>query len=573
MKAKLTLVALAVLSANATAANFAVPQHIEKDYACQRCAAPEHNNTAGVMTEQSTHLDSQYGANADIQNKHYSVDANNAGADNGHLKAAAYYGDVALELAYIDRWNLDDNDIGAERKLLSAAAKYQTQLVSAFVKASSEDKQGQRISSTMKAGGVKTTNYLEAIDHTTQVMNAGVQLHGDFWNLGVAAFNSDFTDNAGIDADNSAQQASVKGGLNVGSTRLSLSAASGKMIQDDAIEQDNSLVPISNFDGEVETLDYNARISSRFVGIKLNGFYRYSDRDNVSGAYEFFDGNQPPVINTPIDTSKTQYGVDASYRLGSAKFSAGFEQNDRTRSDSDREETQESELFARLDYRLGALNSHVKLTSAARTGSDYRIGDDIFEKYYLADRDRLSTELGLGYSHNNYGANLKVILASDDYANSSALQESDEVLVNFDGFYRFSEQLVLSAYAGTQTIDSLELHNTSISDEFSYFGFGLEQYQINDDISVGSSYTFSFSGSDTSVDSTEMGDYYQYQHLAEVHMDYRINARFSTRLAYTYERHYDTNYANQPIESINSIADLNQNYTDHKIGAFFTIKL
>ncbi|WP_299802570.1 MtrB/PioB family outer membrane beta-barrel protein [uncultured Shewanella sp.] len=565
MTAKLTLVALAVLSANASAANFSVPQHIEKNYACQRCAAPEQHNTVGVMTEQSTHLDNQYGVSADIQSQHYSVDAKNAGADNGYLKATAKYGDVALELAYVDRWNLDDNDIGAERKQLSAAAKYQTQLVTAFVKASSEDKQGQRISSVVDP---KPTNYLEAIDHTTQVMNAGVQLHGDFWNLGVAAFNSDFTDNNGIDADNRAQQASVKGGLNFGTTRLSMSAASGKMVQDDAIEQENSLVPILNFDGEVETLDYNARISSRFAGIKLAGFYSYSDRDNVSGSYQFFD-----AINTPIDTSKTRYGVDASYRLGSAKFSAGFEQNDRTRSDSDREETQENELFARIDYRVGALNSHVKLSSGERTGSDYRIGDDIFEKYYLADRDRLSTELGLGYSHNNYGANLKVTLASDDYSNSSALKESDEVLVNLDGFYRFNDQLVLNAYAGTQTIDSLELHNTKIADEFSYFGFGLKQYQINEDISVGSSYTFSFSGSDTSVDTTEMGDYYQYQHLAEIHMDYRINTRFSTRLAYTYERHYDTNYANQPIEAINSIADLNQNYTDHKIGAFFTIKL
>ncbi|MDR8525471.1 MtrB/PioB family outer membrane beta-barrel protein [Shewanella fidelis] len=565
MKTKLTLVALAVLSVNATAANFSVPLDIEKDYACKRCVANEHSNSLGVMTEQSTHLDSQYGANADIRSEHFSIDANNAGADNGHLKAAAYYGDFALELAYVDRWNLDDNDIGAERKQLSAGAKYQNQLITAFVKASSEDKQGQRISSVVDP---KPTNYLETIDHTTQVMNAGVQLHGDFWNLGVAAFNSDFTDNAGVDADNSAQQASVKGGLNFGTTRLSVSAASGKMIQDDAIEQENSLVPIANFDGEVETLDYNARISSRFAGIKLNGFYRYSDRDNVSGSYPFFD-----AINTPIDTSKTQYGFDASYRLGSVKFSAGFEQNDRTRSDSDREETQENELFARVEYRLSAFNSHIKFTTGERTGSDYRIGDDIFEKYYLADRDRLSTELGLGYSRNNYGANLKVILASDDYSNSSALKKSDEVLVNLDGFYRFNDQLVLNAYAGTQTIDSLELHNTEIADEFSYFGFGLEQYQINDDISVGSSYTFSFSGSDTSVDSTEMGDYYQYQHLAEFHMDYRINTRFSTRLAYTYERHYDTNYANQPIESINSIADLNQNYTDHKIGAFFTIKL
>ncbi|MCG9729579.1 MtrB/PioB family outer membrane beta-barrel protein [Shewanella sp. Isolate13] len=565
MKAKLTLVALAVLSANASAANFAVPQDIETDYACKRCVAPEQHNTVGVMTEQSTHLDNQYGVSADIQSQHYSVDANNAGADNGRLKAAAYYGNFALELAYVDRWNLDDNDIGAERKQLIAGAQYQNQLLTAFVKASSEDKQGQRISSVVDP---KPTNYLETIDHTTQVMNAGVQLHGDFWNLGVAAFNSDFTDNAGIDADNRAQQASVKGSLNFGTTRLSMSAASGKMIQDEAIEQENSLVPILNFDGEVETLDYNARISSRFAGIKLAGFYSYSDRDNVSGSYEFFE-----AINTPIDTSKTRYGVDASYRLGNAKFSAGFEQNDRTRSDSDREETQESELFARIDYRLGALNSHVKLSSGERNGSDYRIGEDIFEKYYLADRDRLSTEFGVGYSHNNYGANLKVTLASDEYSNSSALKESDEVSLNIDGFYRFTEQLVLNAYAGIQTIDSLELHNTEIADEFSYFGFGLEQYQINDDISIGSSYTFSFSGSDTSVDSTEMGDYYQYQHLAEVHMDYRINARFSTRLAYTYERHYDTNYANQPIEAINSIADLNQNYTDHKIGAFFTIKL
>lgn len=570
MNAKLTLVALAVLSANATAANFSIPQNIETDYACKRCVASEHNKSVAVMTEQSTHLDNQYGASADIQSEHYSIDAKNAGADNGYLKAAAKYGDVTLELAYVNRWNLDDNDIGAERQQLSAAARYQTQLVTAFVKASSEDKQGQRIGSMVDP---KPTNYLESIDHTTQVMNAGVQLHGDFWNLGVAAFNSDFTDNAGIDADNSAQQASIKAGLNYGTTRLSVSAASGKMIQDEAIEQDNSLVPISNFDGEVETLDYNARISSRFIGIKLNAFYRYSDRNNVSGSYEFFDGNNPPVINTPIDTSKTRYGVDASYRLGSTNFSAGFEQNDRTRSDSDREETQESELFARVDYRLGALNSHVKLTSGERTGSEYRIGDDIFEKYYLADRDRLSTELGLGYSHNNYGANLKVTLASDDYSNSSALQESDEMSLNVDGFYRFNEQLVINAYAGTQAIDSLEIHNTKVNDEFTYFGFGLNQYQINDDISVGSSYTFSYSGSDTQVDTVEMGDYYQYQHLAEVHMDYRINERISTRFAYSYERNYDTNYANQPIEAINSIADLNQNYTDHKIGAFFTIKL
>ncbi|QFU25125.1 MtrB/PioB family outer membrane beta-barrel protein [Shewanella sp. YLB-09] len=569
MNAKLTLVALAVLSANATAANFAVPQNIDNDYACKRCVAPEHTNTVGLMTEQRTHLDSQYGANAHIRSEsrgeNYRIDAKNAGADNGHLKAAANLGDFALELAYVNRWNLDDNDIGAERQQLSAAAKYQTQLVTAFVKASSEDKQGQRISSVVDP---KPTNFLETIDHTTQVMNAGVQLHGDFWNVGLAAVNSDFTDNAGIDADNSAQQASVKAGLNYGKTRLSVSAASGKMIQDGPIEQENSLVPISNFDGEVETLDYSARISSRVAGIKVAGFYSYSDRDNVSGSYEFFE-----AINTPIDSSKTRYGVDASYRLGSTKFSAGFEQNDRVRSDSDREETQESEIFGRVDYRYQQLSTHVKFTSSERTGSQYRIGDDIFQKYYLADRDRVSTQLGLGYSQNNYGANLKVVLASDEYSNSSALQESDEMSVNLDGYYLISKQMTLNAYAGTQTIDSLEIHNTTVSDEFTYFGFGLNKYQINEDMALGTSYTFSFSGSDTAVDSTEMGDYYQYQHLAEIHMDYRINARISTRFAYSYERNYDTNYANQPIEAINSIEDLNQNYTDHKIGAFFTIKL
>ncbi|GGI89708.1 hypothetical protein GCM10007978_29270 [Shewanella hanedai] len=565
MKAKLTLVALAVLSANATAANFAVPQNIEKDYACKRCIAPEHSNTVGIMTEQRTHFDSQYGANADIRGKNYSIKAKNAGADNGHLKAIAHLGDVALELAYVNRRNLDDNDIGAERQQLSAVAKYQTQLITAFVKASSEDKQGQRISSVIDP---KPTNYLEAIDHTTQVMNAGVRLHGNFWNIGLAAFNSDFTDNTGIDPDNTAQQASVKAGLNYGSTRLSMSASSGKMIQDEAIEQENSLVPIANFDGEVETLDYNARISSRFAGIKVAGFYRYSDRDNVSGEYEFFD-----AINTPIDSSKTRYGIDASYRLGSAKFSTGFEQNDRTRSDSDREETQENEIFARVDYRLAGFNSHIKVTSGERTGSQYRIDEDIFEKYYLADRDRINTELGLGYSHNNYGVNLQANIASDEYSNSSALKESDEASVNADAFYHFNELLTLNAYAGVQTIDSLEIYNTKISDEFTYFGFGLNQYQISEDIALGTSYTFSFSGSDTSVDSTEMGDYYQYQHLAEVHMDYRINARISTRVAYTYERHYDTSYANQPIEAINSLDDLNQNFTDHKLGVFFTIKL
>ncbi|TRY14911.1 MtrB/PioB family outer membrane beta-barrel protein [Shewanella hanedai] len=565
MKAKLTLVALAVLSANATAANFAVPQNIEKDYACKRCIAPEHSNTVGIMTEQRTHFDSQYGANADIRGKNYSIKAKNAGADNGHLKAIAHLGDVALELAYVNRRNLDDNDIGAERQQLSAVAKYQTQLITAFVKASSEDKQGQRISSVIDP---KPTNYLEAIDHTTQVMNAGVRLHGNFWNIGLAAFNSDFTDNTGIDPDNTAQQASVKAGLNYGSTRLSMSASSGKMIQDEAIEQENSLVPIANFDGEVETLDYSARISSRFAGIKVAGFYRYSDRDNVSGEYEFFD-----AINTPIDSSKTRYGIDASYRLGSAKFSTGFEQNDRTRSDSDREETQENEIFARVDYRLAGFNSHIKVTSGERTGSQYRIDEDIFEKYYLADRDRINTELGLGYSHNNYGVNLQANIASDEYSNSSALKESDEASVNADAFYHFNELLTLNAYAGVQTIDSLEIYNTKISDEFTYFGFGLNQYQISEDIALGTSYTFSFSGSDTSVDSTEMGDYYQYQHLAEVHMDYRINARISTRVAYTYERHYDTSYANQPIEAINSLDDLNQNFTDHKLGVFFTIKL
>ena len=565
MKAKLTLVALAVLSANATAANFAVPQNIEKDYACKRCIAPEHSNTVGIMTEQRTHFDSQYGANADISGKNYSIKAKNAGADNGHLKAIAHLGDVALELAYVNRWNLDDNDIGAERQQLSAVAKYQTQLITAFVKASSEDKQGLRISSVIDP---TPTNYLETIDHTTQVMNAGVRLHGDFWNIGLAAFNSDFTDNTGINADNTAQQASVKAGLNYGSTRLSVSAASGKMIQDDAIEQENSLVPIANFNGEVETLDYNARISSRFAGIKVAGFYRYSDRDNVSGEYEFFD-----AINTPIDNSKTRYGVDASYRLGSAKFSTGFEQNDRTRSDSDREETQENEIFARVDYRLAGFNSHIKLTSGERTGSQYRIDEDIFEKYYLADRDRINTELGLGYNHNNYSVSLQASIANDEYSNSSALTESDEVSVNADAFYRFNELLTLNAYAGIQTIDSLEIYNTKISDEFTYFGFGLNQYQINEDMALGTSYTFSFSGSDTSVDSTKMGDYYQYQHLAEVHLDYRINARIATRFAYTYERHYDTSYANQPIEAINSLDDLNQNFTDHKLGVFFTIKL
>ncbi|USD37720.1 MtrB/PioB family outer membrane beta-barrel protein [Ferrimonas sp. SCSIO 43195] len=565
MKTQLTMVTAALLPLLAQAGDFTVPSHIERDYACNQCRLPQGDNALTLLTEQSTHLDDQYGLSGHLLGQQGQVVADRAGADNGALSAATQMGALALTLDYRNLWSLDDNNIGAERDRIDAAIRYRSDWLSAYVEGNSEDKNGQRVSSRKE--GVPS-NYLERIDHTTQKINAGIQLNGNAWHLGVSAFESRFEDNAGIDADNRAQQASIQAGLTALGTRLSVGASSGKMIQDEAIVQENNLVPITHFDGEVETLDYNLRLTSRLGSARLSAFYRYSERDNVSGSYPFFDG-----VNQPIDTEKTRYGAELSYRWSQLALSAGMEQNDRQRTHTEREQTEETEWFGRLDYHNQQLKGHLKLSDSDRSGSQYRIDDNRYRPYYLANRDRLAAEAGLGYAGTVSGLSLTLVWAEDDYEHDAALQHAQERHLNLEGYYLLGQQLTLTAFAGHQQVDSTEQHNTEVEQEYRYAGFGLEMAELTERLDAGLDYHFAYSGSDTLIEQIDPEDDYHYTHRVETYLQHRFSERFSGRLSYTYERYYDTDFANQKVDFINSLADLNQNYIDHKVGVYLSIKL
>ncbi|MBY5993276.1 MtrB/PioB family decaheme-associated outer membrane protein [Ferrimonas balearica] len=461
-------------------------------------------------------------------------------------------------------------------------------------------------------------NITAPVDTTTQTFNAGAELGGAQWRTGVSYQGSLFENSysglydgergavQALAPDNEAHQLALTGQYRLGKTRLSGRLTQGWLYQNDTAFVDATGVPsgITHANGEVRTQGANLRLTSAVGQVRLAAKYDYADRDNRTPVFAYdqqlsIDSLSGTArMNTPLDTTRHRYGLDASTRLAQGvALEAGYQGERTERSHSVRETTEDNTLWART--RVNAFEHWdlaLKASYGQRDGSRYQASEAtssednaLLRKYYLADRDRTELQLEIGHSPlENLSLDATVRFAQDDYSESEiGLLDAEDLGYDLAASYRISPSLNLHAFVGQQWIESNQAGSQGfaapdwtyrIEDRFDYAGAGAVYSGLMDDrLTLGADYQYTESRSDTEVSEGQpYGDYFQWAHSVRAYADYQLDLRTSVRLDYRYERYYDTDYADVASDSIPgliTLGDLGHNYNAHLLMLSFTYSL
>ncbi|MDO6621216.1 MtrB/PioB family decaheme-associated outer membrane protein, partial [Shewanella sp. 6_MG-2023] len=235
-------------------------------------------------------------------------------------------------------------------------------------------------------------------------------------------------------------------------------------------------------------------LTNRF---RLGGSVDYSKRDNKSSTAEFAQYNFNSLTgafrqNTPQDIERNTYKVNASYRIASGyRLQAGYDRKEVERTFSDREQTNDDNLWLKFNVRaLDKVNFNLKAEHANRSGSDYEANEltssennALLRKYYLADRTRNAVELKVNYSPINWmSLDISTRYAQDEYDDTQiGLTESEDygydanlnIAFNqhVDGYVFAGQQWINSNQAGSQSFGAADWM-ADIEDEFINLGAG-----------------------------------------------------------------------------------------------------
>lgn len=478
-----------------------------------------------------------------------------------------------------------------------------------------EDKTGNRRGSLLANSG--PINFAQPVDATTQNINAGISIDQRQWQ-GELAYNGSYYRNninhlslpyidnvyAAV-PDNDAHQVSFTGQYLLGSNVINGRIATGRMIQDDNLIQVSGN-PLQSWDGEVDTLDarigFSSMLSPRW---RLNGQLDYSDRDNKSSTWEFAQFEVDEVSgafkqNVAMDIERTNFKLQSSYRISSDyRLLGGFNYKSVERSYTEREETEDLALWAKLNIRaIPKTVVDVKARYETRDGSTYNSleatsieENPLLRKFYLADRNRnglefnvnhtplqwLSVDFDAHYNNDDYDDTIIGLTEVNDYGYN--LQLSAQLSNKLNVFAGIGQQWIESDMAGSQAYSSPDWY-TNVDDEFIDFDVGFTYDGLLDDrLSIGGNYQFANSASDTLISTTTnepYGDYYSYSHNIELYGRYALNDRMGLKLSYQYERYYDTDYAEvstHAVPGLVALGDLNHNYNAHLLMLTFSYML
>ena len=505
-------------------------------------------------------------------------------------------------------------DLAQRREKVALGMEYGQDFYGVFVNYSQEDKTGHKSASLVSPSPI---NFGLPTDSRTKQLDAGVHLSGDNWLTELSYFGSYYENNIdhlslpyandvySATPDNQAHQVALSGQYNIGRTLMNGRIVTGRMIQDDNLIQVTGN-PLQNWDGQIDTLDGRFALTSMLTNrLRLGGSVDYSKRDNKSSTAEFAQYNFNSLTgafrqNTPQDIERNTYKVNASYRIASGyRLQAGYDRKEVDRTFSDREQTNDDNLWLKFNVRaLDKVNFNLKAEHANRSGSDYEANEltssennALLRKYYLADRTRNAVELKVNYIPINWmSLDISTRYAQDEYDDTQiGLTESEDygydanlnIAFNqhIDGYVFAGQQWINSNQAGSQRFGAADWM-ADIEDEFINLGAGASYSGLmQDKLTLGIDYIFSNSVSNTDVtaDTTNpYGDYYSYNHSASMYADYALNEQMALKLTYRYERYFDTDAANVGVNDIPgmiTLGDINHNYNAHQVMLSFTYKL
>ncbi|MGG7093912.1 MtrB/PioB family decaheme-associated outer membrane protein [Shewanella indica] len=658
MKLNLITIGLLTVSGSAMAANFSVHQantaKVNTDaYQCNKCeaqlgASGEIGVSAGYTNTDDIRSGEHFGRgdegavgalNADVSLRNEKghvtrFTAHDLGFDNGSASLSAkqsgvYQAQIDYQLlttydasAQTNLWHnqglltpsdeLRNVNLGLERERIGMGVSYDmTDYFTALVDYQHETKTGNKRASLLAQSPI---NFVQPVDATTENVNAGFQLNGKNWSselMYTGSFYRNDIDNLSLTymsdvyaatPDNDAHQVSLSGQYLFDRTTVHGRVAMGRMIQDSNLIQMTGN-PIQNWDGQVDTVDarlgFTTMLSPKW---RLNGQLDYSDRDNESSVFEFtqleFDSVSGSFKeNVPLDIKRTGIKLQSNYRISSIyRLSGGYEYKEVERSYSERETTEDSNLWAKLSIKaLDNLRFDIKGIYEHRDGSQYDASyvtssedNPLLRKFYLADRDRTRVEMRIHhtplswlsldlighYSNDDYDSTEIGLTESEDYGYD--LNVGFNVSNDLQGYALVGQQWITSDMAGSSNFSQPNWYSNT-DDTFINFGAGMSYSGLMDDrMTLGIDYLFANSNSDTHAGGEGYGDYYSYSHNVDVYAKFALNERLDLKVDYRYERYYDTDYASATINGIPglvTLGDLDHNYNAHLLMLTVSYKL
>lgn len=505
-------------------------------------------------------------------------------------------------------------DLLKQREVLGLAAEYQGSFYDAYASYQRQDKTGNREAVMFVQ---KPIAFGLPIDSTTDNMNLGMSFSGANWLADMQYNGSLYRNNIdsvslpyAYDAysatpDNEAHQVAFSGQYRLNATVMNGRVVVGRMIQDDdLVTVSNS--PIQNWDGQVDTLDMHYGMSSMLSNrLRLGGSVDYSQRDNKGSQFDFMQYSYNNLSgafkqNLPLDIDRTTVKVNASYRLMQGyRLQAGYERKMVDRNYGQREQTHDDKLWSKLAIRaIDDVTINLEAAYGIRGGSRFNANEvtsaeenPLLRKFYLADRNRAEVGMRINYSPLSWLAvDLNSYYADDEYdATQIGLKSSTDVGYDLNVSLQLSEQVNAYGFAGQQWIKSAQAGSqsaikpdwfTDINDEFINLGAGLSYGGLlQDKLTLGADYLFANSASDADTYfgiSADYGDYYSYSHSVNLYADYQVSSQFAVKLAYQYERYYDTDPAKVEIAQIPGLVTLgqfNHNYNAHQVMLSFSYQL
>ena len=546
---------------------------------------------------------------------------------SGHYKLVADYqqltryqsGDARSQLWYKDgvltpSEHTQIQELSLQRNKAGLGLSYGQDFYQAYVRYEHENKTGYQSSSIVTP---RPVNFGLPVDANTDNLTAGLSLSGDSWTTNLNYFVSQYKND--VDAlslpylydvfapapDNQAHQISLSGQYQLNRTVMSGRLASGKMTQDDNLIQ-MSGNPLQNWDGEVDTLDGKLSVTSLLSNkLRLGGSVDYSKRDNKGSVWEFAQYEVNGISgafkqNIPLDTERHGLKLNASYRLSSDyRLQAGYDRKEMERSYGDREQTNDDALWAKLNVRaMDDIKLKFKASLDNRGGSEYQTSEltssetnPLLRKYYLADRKRTAFEAKFNHTPTSWlCVDMTARYAKDDYNETQlGLTESEDYGYDINLGLQLNAHLSGYAFAGQQWIDAAQAGSqgfsspdwfADIEDEFINLGAGFNYSGLLEDrLSLGGDYLFANSASNTLVTydvTTPQGDYTSFNHSLKLHANYALSEEMALKLAYQYERYYDTDYAQIDVNTVpglTTLGSLNHNYNAHQVMLSFSYQL
>lgn len=664
-KLNIITVSLLAISGSAVGANFAVgnanTESVNMDkYQCKRCvSATGYSGKVTLLTGYNSPEDAHAGnalssdeegviaaVSGDVRflndtGYKASMQAHQLGMDNGFANIkVGKSGLYELELDYqaiktfeagdvrSQLWQNDGMltpsvyqnqfDLALQRENSAIGFSFGEGVYNTFVRFSQEEKTGHQSASFVAPS---PTNFGLPVDSTTKQLDAGASLAGDNWLTELSYFGSYYSNNIedlslpymsdvySAAPDNQAHQLSLSGQYQLDRTVMSGRLVTGRMIQDDSLIQVSGN-PLQSWDGQIDTFDGRFAVTSMLNNrLRVGASVDRSKRDNKSSSWEFTQYSYNSLSgafkqNVPQDIERSTYKLNASYRLASGyRVQAGFDRKEIDRSYSEREQTDDNNLWAKLKISaFDNVNINVKASHGVRGGSEYEVNEltssednALMRKYYLADRTRNAVELKLNHSPLSWvSIDLTGRYAIDDYdATIIGLTESQDYGYDLNISVQLSKDISAYGFAGQQWIDSTQAGSQSFSapdwqadiqDEFINLGTGISYSGLMEDkLTLGGDYLFSNSISDTYLDGSavtnsalQYGDFFAYNHSVNVYANYALSPKMALKLSYQYERYYDTDGAQMGINTVpglTTLGELNHDYNAHQVMLSFSYLL